>query len=116
MSLLDDMISVLDRAQPATRVTPVTPGNPAGVTRIPFEKHDGNQGNPGNPVITHAERRMRIFHFRLADTRPDGKRGYCTLIAPEWTLADASADLASRYGERLLEVRERTPVLQKKHS
>jgi hypothetical protein len=91
MSLLDEMLQI------AVKVAPVARGSTARATHIPFINQCGSTGSTGS---TKKNVIRNVFRFRLAE-RP---QGYCTLIAPDWSLDDAKQSLAARYGDRLLDV------------
>ena len=58
-----------------------------------------------------AAKAMRVYRYRLTTSR-----GWCTLIAPGWTLEDAEKDLGNRHEERFIEVIEHRPMTREKQS
>jgi hypothetical protein len=73
--------------------------------RSAIQEHEG--GMARGDAEREARTAMRVFRYRLVS----GK-GWCTLIAPGWTLAGAEHDLRGRYGDRFVKVVEHRPVKQ----
>ncbi len=74
--------------------------------RAAIQEFDG--GLSRHEAERAARAAMRVFRYRLTTTR-----GWCTLIAPGWDLADAEHDLSNRYGSRLAEVVEHKPAMNR---